>query len=139
MSSIMIFKWDDRADELASACLQKQTGATWMNLCSYCLSMGYFERMCVPSAQICCAPNNRDGFGCAGSDVHQNICDLVNSGWSDSYFVGVLTDVAPDEREHVLTWNETMIASSMGMLAPISRDEIKFMTLAGSHTTLGFR
>jgi hypothetical protein len=139
MSASVITNWDDRADELAKTCLLKKTGASWMNLCQYCLKMGYFEKMCVPACQIVCARRNRDGFGCAGPDVMQNICDLINSGWSDMYFDGVLTDVSPAEREDVLSWNETMVAQSNEMLAPIIRADIKFQTLAGSHTTLGFR
>jgi len=138
-TSVTIYKWDDRAHELAMGCLSKQTGASWMNLTQYCISMQFFERMSVPSGQCACAPINRDGYGCNGYDVHENICDLVNSGWSDAYFDGILTDIDPAERQEVMVWNERMVAQSSNMLAPIVREDIKFMTLAGSHTTLGFR
>ena len=132
------FKWDDRADELAKEALAKQTGAAWQNLQTYCLKMGYFEKLNVHASQIVCAPSNRDTYGCNGHDTHDNI-DNVTNGWSDSFFEGIITDVDVSEREEVLQYNETMVAASKGQLAEIVRELIKFMTLAGSHTTQGFR
>ena len=100
--------------------------------------MGYFECMPTHYSQIVCAPTNRDGYGCNGFDDYENIME-VTSCFSDSYFDGIFTDIDPEEHDFVLVFNETMVAQANGMLAPIVRDETKFMTHAGSHTTQGFR
>lgn len=131
--------WDDRADALALDCLEKKTGAAWQNFVAYCLKMGYIEKFPVHYNQCVCAPTNRDSYGCNGYDTHENISDITSAGWSDGYFDGIITDIDPSEREAVLTFNEDMVASSKGQLAPIVRELIKFMTYAGSHTTQGLR
>ena len=112
------FKWDERADQLARAALEEQSGASWQNLCDYAIKMGYFERLNVHASQICCSPSNRDGYGTNGWDTHDHIDKFTLARWSDGYFVGILTDIDPSERTIVLAWNEKIVAAAKGLLAP---------------------
>lgn len=131
--------WNDRADELALECLAEGTSSSWARLCSYCLRMGFFEKVTAHCSQIVCAMINRDGYGCNPNDVAENVEDTVAAGWCDKYFDGVFTDIDPDEREELLSFNEKLTDSSKGKLAPVQRDLAKFQTLAGSHTNQGHR
>ena len=131
--------WSDRADELALECLAEGTSSSWARLCSYCLRMGFFEKVTAHCSQIVCAMINRDGYGCNPNDVAENVEDTVAAGWCDKYFDGVFTDIDPDEREELLSFNEKLTDSSKGKLAPVQRDLAKFQTLAGSHTNQGHR
>jgi hypothetical protein len=139
MSSTFAFRWNDRADELAKQVLEKRTASAWQHLQSYCLRMDFFKRMPIHCSRIICARCNRDGYGVNGRDVHENMDDTFYSGWHEQFFHGMLTDIMPEEHELVLKFNEDMIASSKGMLAPLDREIVKYQTLAGSHTNQGHR
>lgn len=131
--------WNDRADELAKQVLAKQTASAWQHLQSYALRMDFFKKVSVHCSKIVCAVVNRDGYGVNGRDVHENVDDTFYSGWHDQFFMGLLTDILPEEREDVLSFNEKLVNSSKGQLAPVDRDIVKYQTLAGSHTNQGHR
>ena len=133
------FKWDERADQLAKAAVDEQSGAAWQNLTAYAIKMGYFERLNVHASQICCSPSNRNGYGTNGYDTHDHIDKFTLARWSDGYFLGIVTDIDPSERTMVLAWNEKIVSAAKGLLASIIREDLKYMTLAGSHTTQAFR
>ena len=135
----MATAWNDRANELAMECLDQGTSSAWARLCSYCLRMGFFQKVTAHCSQIVCAVTNRDGYGCNAQDVQENIEDTVHAGWCDKFFDGIFTDIDQSEREAVLLFNEKMVGSAKGLLAPIERDLVKFQTLAGSHTNQGHR
>ena len=135
----MTTAWNDRANELAMECLAQGTSSAWARLCSYGLRMGFFQKVTAHCSQIVCAVTNRDGYGCNVKDVHENIEDTVHAGWCDKFFDGIFTDIDQSEREAVLLFNEKMVGSAKGLLAPIERDLVKFQTLAGSHTNQGHR
>jgi len=135
----MTTAWNDRANELAMECLAQGTSSAWARLCSYGLRMGFFQKVTAHCSQIVCAVTNRDGYGCNVKDVHENIEDTVHAGWCDKFFDGIFTDIEQSEREAVLLFNEKMVGSTKGFLAPIERDLVKFQTLAGSHTNQGHR
>lgn len=135
----MSFSWNDRADELAQECVAKKTSSTWSHLASYCLRMGFFSKLTVHASKIVCAELNRDGYGVNGSDTHEVLEDIFFSGWTDKFFDGLLTDILPEERESLLRFNEDLVSSSQGKLAPIDRDVVKYQTYAGSHTNQGHR
>lgn len=131
--------WNERAEQLAKDCIIQGTSSAWARLCTYCLRMGFFEKVTAHCSQIVCAVTNRDGYGVNAGDVGENVEDTVLAGWSDKFFDVVITNLAPEEREAVLLFNEKMVATSKGQLAPIERDLVKFQTLAGSHTNQGHR
>ena len=137
--SSFAFPWNDRADELAKQVLEKRTASAWQHLQAYCLRMDFFKRIPVHCSRIVCATCNRDGYGVNGKDVHENVDDTFYSGWHDQFFHGMLTDILHEERDAVLKFNEDMVGSSKGMLAPVDRDVAKYQTLAGSHTNQGHR
>ena len=137
--SSFAFPWNDRADELAKQVLEKRTASAWQHLQAYCLRMDFFKRIPVHCSRIVCATCNRDGYGVNGKDVHENVDDTFYSGWHDQFFHGMLTDILHEERDAVLKFNEDMVGSSKGMLAPVDRDVVKYLTLAGSHTNQGHR
>jgi len=134
-----LFAWNARADELARQAVEKKTASAWQHLLSYCLRMDFFKRMPVHCSRIVCAMCNRDGYGVNGKDVHENIVDTFYSGWHDQFFHGMITDVLPEERDAVLCFNQELIDSSKGMLAPMDTATVKYQTLAGSHTNQGHR
>ena len=139
LAANMATAWNDRANELAMECLDQGTSSAWARLCSYCLRMGFFQKVTAHCSQIVCAVTNRDGYGCNVQDVQENIEDTVHAGWCDKFFDGIFTDIDQSEREAVLLFNEKMVGSTKGFLAPIERDLVKFQTLAGSHTNQGHR
>ena len=77
--------------------------------------------------------------GVDGRDVHENVDDTFYSGWHDRFFLGLLTDILPEEREALISFNEKLADSSTGQLAPVDRDLVKYLTLIGSHTSQGHR
>ena len=131
--------WNERADELAKLVIEKKTASSWQHLQSYALRMDFFKKVTVHSSRIVCATCNRDGYGVNGNDVHENVDDTFYCGWHDQFFLGLLTDILPEEREDVLSFNERLVNSSKGLLAPVDRDVVKYQTLAGSHTNQGHR
>ena len=131
--------WEPKADELAQAAVRKGTAAAWQELLKYCTLMGYFLRVKVHARHIVICPCNRDGYGVNPADVHEILSDITEVGWSHDAFDGILTDVEADEKDEVCEYNEVQVAASGGMLAPIVRDEVDYMTLAGSHTNQGHR
>jgi hypothetical protein len=74
-----------------------------------------------------------------GHDVHENIADHADVGWSDALFDGAVTDIDHESRDKIINFNETLVAGSDGMLAPVVREDAKYITMAGSHTTQGHR
>ena len=137
--SMQAFLWNERADELAKECLDKKTSSTWSHLRSYCLRMDFFSQLPIHCSKIICAMVNRDGYGVNGDDAHEVLDDIFFAGWTDSFFDGLVTDIDPEEREELLKFNEELVESSHGKLAPIVRDAAKYQTLAGSHTNQGHR
>jgi hypothetical protein len=131
--------WEQRVHDLANTAVDKGTGSAWQTLLTYCLQMGYFEKVTVHCRHIVVCPSNRDSYGVNPLDVHEILSDIVEVGWCPKYFDGIITDVEADEKDYVCTYNEHLVASSNGLLAPITRDEVYYMSLAGSHTTCGHR
>ena len=64
------------------------------------------------------------------SATHSTLAGTIDS-------LGLLTDILPEEREAVISFNEKLVDSSKGQLAPVDRDLVKYLTLAGSHTSQG--
>lgn len=131
--------WNARAHELAQQVLEKQTASAWQHLMSYALRMDFFKKVTVHCSKIVCAVVNRDGYGVNGRAVHENVDDAFYSGWHDGFFLGLLTDILPEEQDAVISFNEKLVNSSKGQLAPVVRDLVKYQTLAGSHTNRGHR
>ena len=131
--------WEPKADELAQAAVQKGTAAAWKELLTYAIKMGYFVKVKVHCRHIVVCPCNRDGYGVNPADVHEILSDIAEVGWNNECFDGILTDVEADEKDEVCEYNEALVASAGGMLAGIVRDEVDYMTLAGSHTNQGHR
>ena len=89
----------------------------------------------VQSSFIGVHPSNRDGCGVSAKHVQELLADLVHLGWSPKEFRGLCVEVSEKERDRVYSWNQELAENSQGQLPPFqSATQLKFATLAGSHT-----
>ena len=89
----------------------------------------------VQSSFIGVHPSNRDGCGVSAKHVQELLADLVHLGWSPKEFRGLCVEVSEKERDRVYAWNQELAENSQGQLPPFqSATQLKFATLAGSHT-----
>ena len=91
-------------------------------------------RQRIPSTFVGVHPLNRDGCGVSTRHIADLTRDLLQLGWSASQFQGICVEVPPVDSAAVLTFNQNLVEQSLGKLAPVSPETMKFATLAGSHT-----
>ena len=91
-------------------------------------------RQRIPSTFVGVRPLNRDGCGVSTRHIADLTRDLLQLGWSASQFQGICVEVPPVDSAAVLTFNQNLVEQSLGKLALVSPETMKFATLAGSHT-----
>ncbi|CAJ1345973.1 unnamed protein product [Effrenium voratum] len=83
--------------------------------------------------QVACSPLNRDGFGLSGPDIHDLTQKVAQVGWDDRETRGICLELAPHD-EQVLAFNRKLCEDSGGLTPPINEIQVRYASLAGSHT-----
>ncbi|CAJ1336949.1 unnamed protein product [Effrenium voratum] len=88
--------------------------------------------------QVACSPLNRDGFGLSGPDIHNLTQKVAQVGWDDRETRGICLELAPHD-EQVLAFNRKLCEDSGGLIPPINEIQVRYASLAGSHTNAMLR
>ena len=88
--------------------------------------------------EVACHPENRDGFGLSGHDVHALLHGLSEVGWDSRETNPICSEVGPNHAE-VLSFNQELVRSSGGLLPDLVPTSMRYASLAGSHTNAALR
>ena len=143
----MLSSWVDTAldefvpwvNELMEKCKEDGTGmiATFSAVRNKLLSLKLASEGKVGNKAILVHPENRFGAGLDVSDVHCLLDLIVAAGW-DSHEVGPsVCFELPQGAAGIDTieFNQQLVEASDGVLAPISKEIVGFLSVSSSHTT----
>ena len=81
-------------------------------------------------------PRNRDGAGVSPQEVHGLLDDILDHGFVKSKVQAVGIEIEDDEQRR---WNNSFIASAGGALGKPDVEQIKVLSVCGSHTNMVLR
>ena len=112
--------------------------ASAKSVCNILKQHGLMWEMRVHCRHVGVHPCNRDGIGVSAVAVQQLLSNIFALGfdWAEVKALAVETDGAG--RDDAVKFNERLVASSSGTLAPIS-DHLMLLSLQGSHTNQALR
>ena len=114
---------------------------TRRNLIDALVQVGIAEVKTLHCSRILTDPSNRNGVGLIAERCHFLIQNQAFDGWHSEEFQGLVRDVPPAEQQHVIRFNERIVAdAAVGKfpLAPV-RGPVDFTTLLGNHSTQAYR
>ncbi|CAK9086916.1 unnamed protein product [Durusdinium trenchii] len=88
--------------------------------------------------EVACHPENRDGFGLSGHDVHALLHGLSEVGWDSRETNPICSEVGSNHAD-VLSFNQELVRSSGGLLPEVVPTSMRYASLAGSHTNAALR
>ncbi|CAK0794472.1 unnamed protein product [Prorocentrum cordatum] len=95
-----------------------------------------YERI-IPNDEVRVHSTNRDGVGLDPFDVHCLIERVLRQGWVSAKTVSSVCFEVDPRSDNQCTFNETLALSSDGMIAPVRKENLHFLSVAGSHTVGG--
>ena len=99
---------------------------------------GLLRRQVVQPGLVGCHRDNRDGFGLSVKDVSELITAIKEVGFDHGAINAVAVELSPDD-ELTFQFNEKLARDSGYMLPSVPRHQLKFASLAGSHTNAALR
>lgn len=99
---------------------------------------GLLRRQVVQPGLVGCHRENRDGFGLSVKDVSELTTAIKEVGFDHGAINAVAVELSPDD-ELTFQFNEKLARDSGYMLPSIPRHQLKFASLAGSHTNAALR
>ena len=94
---------------------------------------GLMYEIRVHSKHVGVHPCNRDGLGVSSVGVQDLLNSIFSLGWDWSEAKRLAVEADEGNRDAHLKFNEQLVTSSAGVLAPI-KDHLMFLSLQGSHT-----
>lgn len=88
--------------------------------------------------EVACHPENRDGFGLSGHDVHALLHGLSEVGWDSRETNPICSEVGSNHAA-VLSFNQELVRNSGGLLPDVVPTSMRYASLAGSHTNAALR
>ncbi|CAK9065232.1 unnamed protein product [Durusdinium trenchii] len=82
-------------------------------------------------------PMNRDGFGLSPHDVHALVDGLSEVGWDSRETNPICGEIS--DHAMALGFNEALATSSRGLLSPVQSTQMRYASLANSHTNAALR
>eukprot|EP00959_Pyramimonas_sp_CCMP1952_P277321 5797838-Pyramimonas_sp.AAC.1 len=127
----------DNVSESAEVKTQKKSAAD--AICDLLVTngMAFYEQ--VDNRHVLVHPQNRDGVGLEGSDVHDLIDFIVSAGFSMGETAGARCIQVNPNNSDQLIFNDTLVEKSAGMLAPVVREDARVLSVTCSTTTAGLR
>ena len=89
--------------------------------------------------EVGCHPMNRDGFGLSPHDVHALVDGLSEVGWDSRETNPICGEISDPDHAMVLGFNEALVTSSRGLLPPVQATQMRYASLANSHTNAALR
>jgi hypothetical protein len=126
-------------DDLAKQCLRTEAAGHVQALLTAAEGAGIVYEMTINSQHVLTAPCNRNGDGVETWDVQENVSDITVTKFHQDLFKGLITDIRPEDFDHVLEFNQKIASQAQGLLAKPEPRKASHMTLWGGHTTQGFR
>ena len=113
----------------------------WNRILKILLDNKIAYRRLVGIAEVMVHPSNRSGMGVNAYEVHMKLLAILKVGADvDLLQKATAFEMAPTgpARSVQVQFNEGLVKSSLGLLAPLTGDE-RLLSVACSHTTAGFR
>ena len=108
-------------------------------VCALLMEKGLAYKEVMPLFRICVHPENRFKSGLTPSDVHELLELILEAGFSFTEMVGARSfELAPGkEGDKQFDAYRRIQTLSMGTLPTLSRDDVRILTVACSHTVSG--
>ena len=97
---------------------------------------GHLYKMLIHCRHVGCHPQNRDGSGINGIDVHGLLDDIVTAGFVQDRVSAIAVEVGDNSE---LVFNQTLVEAHGGQLGSMDTSQLKVLSLAGSHTNFVMR
>ena len=98
--------------------------------------LGLLQKMQLHPKMVGIHPRNRDGAGVSPQEVHGLLDDILDHGFVRSKVQAVGIEIEDDEQRR---WNNAFIASAGGALGKPDVEQIKVLSVCGSHTNMVLR
>ena len=112
--------------------------ASTKTICAVMKQHGLLYEVKVHSKYVGVHPLNRDGYGVSANAVQALITNVAHIGWDWGAVKALAVEVDETNSEAVHKFNQDLVQSSNGILAPIT-DRLRFVSLEGSHTNQALR
>ena len=99
-------------------------------------SLGLMQRMQLHPKMVGIHPRNRDGAGVSPQEVHCLLDDIIDHGFVKSKVEAVGIEIEDEEQRQ---WNNCFITSAGGALGKPDVEQIKVLSVCGSHTNMVLR
>ena len=131
---------DELRRQLGELLKEAQDGDHLVKIVDTCLDLlkkhGFAQSMRVPPTLVGVHPLNRDGYGLNAHDVKDLLEAISDVGFVASMVSAIAVEVSCDEERR---WNERLVASAGGQLGHMDGNQLRALSLAGSHTNFVLR
>lgn len=84
-------------------------------------------------------PENRDGFGISALDTHSLLQSISEIGFDERQCNAICVEVSSSTLDKAYSFNAELVRQSMGLLPPIPRGTLRYLSLSCSHTNAALR
>ena len=100
--------------------------------------MGWAWHARIAPREVGVDPENRDGYGVNGADVHALGHDIAHLGWDWAEVKGAVCVEEAPASGHIRSFNEALATKSPD-LAPVEPETLRYGSVASSHTNMFLR